>query len=195
MITTLHTLSLASSLLSVTTPYRRKPPPRVRLVARRERGRRCPPRCCAARWSCTSPLARPSSQRAARPSPATRRRRSQEKKEINHPTPRGKSTAPRVRLWHPTSCLRSAARCSPASVSIMVGDAPSGHEHPLIDLAAATYRACRDPEPARPRPSVHPCCAGPSVTMSLLAAADPSDDDAPSRPTTFLNEAEHPPCC
>jgi len=87
---------------------------------------------------------------------------------------------------------------SPASVSIVVGDAPSGHEHPLIDLAtiaAATYRARRDPEPARPRPSVHPRCAGPSVMMSLFADDDPSDDAAPSHPTTFLNEAEHPPCC
>jgi hypothetical protein len=31
--------------------------------------------------------------------------------------------------------------------------------------------------------------------MSLLADDDPSDDDAPTRPTTFLTEAEHPPCC
>ena len=82
-------------------------------------------------------------------------------------------------------------------MSIVVGDVPSGHEHSLIDLAAAaatTYRARRNPELAQPRPLVHPRCAGPSVTMSLLADDDPSDDAKPSRPTTFLNEAEHPPC-
>ena len=70
-------------------------------VARREcgrssPGRHCPPRCCAtrrARRSCASPLARPSSQRDARPSPATARRSARRRPRVHLPT--------RVRLRHP----------------------------------------------------------------------------------------------
>ena len=60
------------------TRVRFRHPPRARpqLTWAPLLGCRCPPRCCATRrahWSCASLLARLSSQRAARPSPATHR--------------------------------------------------------------------------------------------------------------------------
>ena len=78
MITTLHTLSLASITHHTNSPrVRLRRPPRARPQLTRPPllGRRCPPRCYAAHRSCASPFAWPSSQRAARPSPATRRER------------------------------------------------------------------------------------------------------------------------
>ena len=76
MITTLHTLNLAS-----VTHHTSSPRVRLRRLSRAQpqlTRPRCSPRCCTARCacrSCASPLAHPSSQRATRPLPATRRPR------------------------------------------------------------------------------------------------------------------------
>ena len=75
MITIIHTLNLASITRHTNSPrVRLRRPPRAR--PQPLLGRHCPPRCCAvrrARRSCARPLARPSSQRAARPSSAIHR--------------------------------------------------------------------------------------------------------------------------
>ena len=120
MITTLHILSPAS------ITYHTQIHHACGTVARRERDhsssrRHCPPRCCAvrrARRSCASPLARPSSQRAARPSPATRRERNaRRERDAAHPAAAARPPpAARRTAGHEREARRRCQSCETVAV-------------------------------------------------------------------------------
>ena len=176
MITTLHTLSLASITHHTNSPrVRLRRPPRARPPL--------PPRYCVAhraRRICTSPLARPSSQHAARPSPATRPPTRLPPRA--RPSVLGHRPPPRRRahrscaspLAHPSS--RRAARPSPATRRPaclpprarrpsrarpqltrlpLLGHHPPPGAPPAASVAAAHPAAAARPPPAARRAAGH----------------------------------------
>ena len=146
MITIIHTLNLASITHHTNSPrVRLRRPPRARPQLTRPPllGRHCPPRCCAvrrARRSCASSLARPSSQRAARPSSAIHR-------SARLPPRARRPTRARPQLTRPPPGAPPATSATPDASA-----APS----PAAHLAAAIR-----PDAAPVRSPARPCSALP----------------------------------
>ena len=193
MITTLHTLSLTLITHHTNSPrvgLRRLPRARSQLTRLPLLGRRCPLRCCAARRvrrSCASLLARPSSQRAARPLPATRRERDARRCSATaHRRPRARRPT-RVRLRRPprarpplTRPPLLGRRCPPRCCAAR--RARRSCASPLVH--PSSQRAAR-PSPRHPPPGAPPSASAPPAAST--AAAHPA---AAARPPPAARRAD-----
>jgi len=156
MITTLHTLSLASSLLSVKTPYRRKPPLRVRL-RRPPRARpplpapvlRRPPRPPELRQSTRPPVLAARCPTIARHPPPSRGKSTAQGSGCD--TQRRASAAPRgalLPLWASWSVTHHQGMSTRWSISPPLPPQLIGHAAILNLLGHVPRCICAVPVPA-----------------------------------------------